>query len=115
MCSLHVVTGRGRHHRPPYYLQLTLVLFRSQNVTPSPVALFLYADVPCWPQMNPGVHTIYLVLPRFVCSPTLSDTLNITVSFVCTQMGLRPALQPSSKYKKMLCPPDAYKNLLCAS
>ena len=43
-------------------VQLTRVFFQYLNVSPSPVSLHLYAVSPHFPRMNPGVHTIALVL-----------------------------------------------------
>ena len=81
---------------PLHSLQPTLFLFRSQNVSLSPIALLLYAADPNFPQMKPGLNTIALVLPNLFCSPTLSKILTTAVSVAWTYMGLRPTMWQSS-------------------
>ena len=76
--------------------QLTLVLFRSPKVTPSPLALLLYVNIPRFPQRNPCVNTIDLVLPIFFWSPTLLNILTIASRFFFTHMVLFPAICPLS-------------------
>ena len=68
----------------PYSLHIILVFFCSLNVDPSHVDLHLYGNTPCCPQINTGVHTIDLVLPRFVYSHTLSKVLTTTARVVFT-------------------------------
>ena len=76
----------------PHSLKLSLVFFRYQNVTPSPVVILLYSAVPCCTQMKTGVYTIDLVILRFVRSPTLSDILTTAVRIIWTQMGLHTSM-----------------------
>ena len=71
----------------PYSSQLILVLLFYPKVSPSPIALLLYENVSCWPQINPRVHTIALVLPRFVWRSTLLNILTISVRVVCTNFA----------------------------
>ena len=73
---------------PPHSAQLNLVIFLYQKVAHSPAALLLYADVPCFSQMNPGVYTIALFFPRFFWISTLSNILTMAVRVVFTHVGL---------------------------
>ena len=47
------------------YLQLTLFIFRSLNMSLSPFALHLYAASTCCPEMNPNVQIITFSLTDF--------------------------------------------------
>ena len=96
-------------------LQLTLVFFRSLIVYPYPVSLCLCAATNSCPYMNPGVHTIELVLLRFIYNPTHSKILTTTVRVFCTHMGLRTTMRPSSAYKTMLYYTVDNINPCCAS
>ena len=77
-----------------HYSQLTLVFFCSLNVYPFHVALCLYTNTPCFPYMNLRVKNIHLVLPTFICSPTLWNILTTSVWVSCTQTGLWIYMQP---------------------
>ena len=82
--------------------QLTLVFFHYLKLAPSPYSLCFYVATSCSPHTNHGVHTIALVLPRLVCSPTLSNILTTAISVVCTQIGLRPDMRPPSAWNTIL-------------
>ena len=99
----------------PQTSQLTLVILLSLNVSPYSVALYFYTASTCYPHINPGVHTITFVFPRFVCILTLSNLCTSNVKVFCTHMGFMPAMRPSSKYKNILCFPVAHPSPLCAS
>ena len=99
---------------PLNYTKLTLVLFCSLKVAPSPVATLLYAASPCWPQMNPRANTIDLFLSRFVWNLNLLNILNMAVRVVCNQIGFCPAIWPFSTQKRMLLLPSDHPKLWCA-
>ena len=77
----------------PHYSQLTLVLFLSLNVSPSPIAHHLYVASPCCTQIYPGVNTIAFFLSMFLCRPNISNMRMSTVSIFCTHMGFLPAIR----------------------
>ena len=91
---------------PPHSAQLSMFLFLSLKLSPSPVTLLLYTSVPCWTQMNPGVHTIALVLTRFFGSPPSLKCLPwLAVSFG-TRWGCAPLFSHNPHRKKCCaCPP----------
>ena len=64
---------------------------------------------------KPGVHTIALFLMNFMCSPSLSNILKTSTRVVCTHMGLRPYMWPSSSQNTMLCYLVAHTRPICAS
>ena len=70
----------------PHSSQLTHVLFLSLNIPPSPIACRFYAASPCCPHMNPGVHTITFVFPRFLYRLALSNMGTSAGSLFCTQL-----------------------------
>ena len=121
VCGMNILWTRSMWWRSdntdivtPHSLKLTLVFFCYLNVIPYLFSLHLYSTTPCCPYMNPGVNAIYSVLPRFVCSTTLSNILTTTVSVVCNQMGVWPDIQPFSTYKTMLYSPSNHTNPCCA-
>ena len=67
----------------------------------------LYFTSPFCPQINPGLHTIAFVFPRFFFRPTLLNIHTSDASIFCTHMGFWPAMWTSSAKKKMLCSPTA--------
>ena len=79
VCSLHVVTDRGRQHFHPH-----TTFFRSQNMSSSPVTLFLYATIPCLIQMKTWVHNISSILHCFLQSHP------IELAYHCCQCYMYP-------------------------
>ena len=79
----------------PHSSQLTLFIFRSGKVLPSPANCHLYISLSRCPQMNLGVHFMDLVLTRFVYSSTHSNIHINLIRVPCTQIGFLPAMRPS--------------------
>ena len=72
-------------------------LFSFPERLPSPpVACRVYPSTACFPQMKPGLHITALVFTRLVYRPTLSKYFTMVGSAICTQIGSRPAIRPSS-------------------
>ena len=99
----------------PYSSQLTIVLFRSLNVPPSPISLRLYAASPWCPHMNPLVQTTAFIFSIFFCNPNILNIRTTAISAVCTKLRLQTNMQLFYAYKTMLWSPASHTSPCCDS
>ena len=80
----------------PQSPQLTLSLFLSLNIRPSPVTGRPYASYDRLPAAVKGLHVMLTVFPVFVLSPTLSNSPTSCVNAHCSHWGSDGDIMPLS-------------------
>ena len=80
----------------PLSPHVTLSLFLSLGVGPSPVIVCPYVASDLFPGVLHGLHVMLTVFLWFVFNPTLSKSPTSTVKAHCNHRGSDDALMPSS-------------------
>ena len=80
----------------PQSPHVTLSLFLSLGVVPSPVIVCPYFSSDLFPGVLHGLHVMLTVFLQLVFNPTLSKSLTICVNAHCSHLESDDAIMPSS-------------------